>query len=171
MTREEYAIAAQGARPITAKQLQTLIITARKAYDTQRDLGLADDFGDFDKWRKGQLYYLTENSDKTIASFRDITQRDYSRVLKHFSEHALMMGTAEKCKTTEQDEYSRAHHAFKKTIDEVAHAFDSAEGALLYAAAIYQDQYRCPLPKATAKQIWRIIFTLKNRAKKKTANA
>jgi len=168
MTREQYAIAAQGAKPITATQLKALMATAKKAFAVQRELGTIDDWPDFDVWRKAVLYYLTEGGDgPTLASFKEIKQRDYAGACKRFAELALMIGTAERCKSAVEDEAARARFALGRALDAAAERFDNGrDGALAYAESICQDQYKCAVAEADAPQLWRLIFTVKNRRKK-----
>ena len=166
-SREEHAVAGQGAGGLTKKQIIALATMARKAYAAQSSLGLADAFKDFDTWRKGVLYHLTERTtQKDLTSFKKITQREYSTVFKRFAELAMMSETAARCKSEEEDEAARARHILYKTMEEEAVNFDGGfNGALRYASKVCADQYGCICDKATAKQIWRVIYTIKNRAK------
>ena len=161
--RLEKAVRAQGGAVVKPHQVKAMVIAARRAYAEQSKVGLVDDGVDFDAWRKATLHDIVGAA--APSSFRAVTQRDYAAVIAYFEELA---GEAERSSAIKSgDEARRALWALTLVEGEVADAFGGREGAARYADALFEKIHRTSRFAATAKQIWAVIFTLRNRAAKR----
>ena len=155
------AVRAQGGAVVKPHQVKAMVIAARRAYAEQSKLGLVDEGVDFDAWRKAALHDIVGAA--APSSFRAVTQRDYAAVMAYFGE--LAGGEAEHSSAIKSvDEDRRALWALNLVEGEVAGAFGGREGARRYADALFGKIHRTSRLAATAKQIWAVIFTLRNRA-------
>jgi len=159
------AVRAQGGAVVKPQQVKAMVIAAQRAYKTQSKLGLVDDGVDFDAWRKAALHDIVGAA--APSSFRAVTQRDYAAVIAYFKE--LAGGEAERSSAIKSgDEERRALWALRHVEQATAEAFGGREGALRYADALFEKIHRTSRFAATAKQIWAVIFTLRNRAAKRS---
>jgi len=159
---EARAVVAQGETIITAKQVRALVITAKKAYEHQGSLGLIGPGETFDAWRKTVLIDISPYP--TICSFRLIKQRDYRRINGHFR---ALGGLKADASPETNDEARRARWRLNRELEDLADVFGGKAEAERYAAAIAWDQCKRPLDQLEAEEAWRIIFTLRKRAKAK----
>lgn len=94
-----------------------------------------------------------------IQSLRECSQDHYGRILAHFE--ALAGDTAAAARTLGRDADNERRLARYK-LDQALRERGLETG---YAAAICRQQYRCPLDQATAGQLWRLLYTVRNRKK------
>jgi len=173
------AIRSQGGGVVNADQVRTMIIAASRAYKEQSKVGLVDDGVDFDTWRKAALHDIVGAA--APSSFRAVTQRDYAAVVAYFGELAGDARPPRRVKTVQQtgsrrqsdltgaDERARALWALTLAEVEVAGSFGGREGARRYADALFAKIHKTSRIVASARQIWAVIFTLRNRAKRQGA--
>ena len=159
------AVRAQGGAVVKPHQVKAMIIAAIRAYKAQSKLGLVDDGVDFNAWRKAALHDIVGAA--APSSFRAVTQRDYAAVITYFE--GLAGGEAEHSSAIKSaDEERRALWALNLVEGEVAGTFGGREGARRYADALFGKIHRTSRIAATAKQTWAVIFTLRNRAAKRS---
>ena len=159
------AVRAQGGGVVKPHQVKAMILAARRAYKAQSELGLVDDGVDFDAWRKATLHDVTGGD--APESFRTVTQRDYAAVLAYFARLAGERAEARRSDTIKvADERARALWALDLAEGEVAEPFGGRGGARKYADALFWKIHRTERSLATPRQIWAVIFTLRNRAAK-----
>ena len=160
------AVRAQGGAVVKPHQVKAMILAARRAYSEQAKAGLVDDGVDFDAWRRATLHDVVGAA--APDSFRAVTQRDYAAVVEYFGrlagDRAPTGGNSKR--TTASDEVRRAQWSLGLVEGEVADAFGGREGARRYADALFARIHKTDRYAATAKQIWAVIFTLRNRAAK-----
>ncbi len=162
------AVRAQGGAVVKPHQVKAMVLAARRAYKVQSDAGLVDDGVDFDSWRRATLHDVVGAA--TPDSFRAVTQRDYAAVLGYFSELAGNSGkSGDSGKSGIADEQRRAQWSLGLVEGEVADAFGGREGARRYADALFRKIHKTDRYGATARQVWAVIFTLRNRATKRRA--
>ena len=165
------AVRAQGGAVVKPHQVKAMILAARRAYSEQAKAGLVDDGVDFDAWRRATLHDVVGAA--APDSFRAVTQRDYAAVMDYFGrlagDRAPTGGNSKR--TTARDEVRRAQWALRQVELSVADAFGGREGAMRYADALFQKIHQTDRFLATAKQIWAVIFTLRNRANSKRTTA
>ncbi len=160
------AVRAQGAFVVKPHQVRAMILAARRAYVAQSKLGLVDYGVDFDAWRCAALHDVTGPG--SPDSFRAVTQRDYAAVVEYFLE--LAGGKAERSSAIKSgDEVRRALWALAFAERDSAGVFGGAEGVRRYVDALFARIHATDRAHATAKQVWAVIFTLRNRAAKKRA--
>ena len=160
------AVRAQGACVVKPHQVRAMILAARRAYVAQSKLGLVDYGVDFDAWRCAALHDVTGPG--APDSFRAVTQRDYAAVVEYFLE--LAGGKAERSSAIKSgDEVRRALWALAFAERDSAGVFGGAEGVRRYVDALFARIHATDRAHATAKQVWAVIFTLRNRAAKKRA--
>lgn len=163
------AVRAQGGGVVKPHQVKAMILAARRAYIEQAKLGLVDDGVGFDAWRRATLHDIVGAA--APSSFRTVTQRDYAAVMRYFGElaggGAATEGRPARDKAADKaaDERRRALWALTLVEGEVEEQFDGREGARRYADALFQRIHRTDRYAATARQVWAVIFTLRNRAK------
>ena len=160
------AVRAQGGAVVKPHQVKAMVLAARRAYNVQSDAGLVDDGVDFDSWRRATLHDVVGAA--APDSFRAVTQRDYAAVVEYFGrlagDRAPTGGNSKR--TTASDEVRRAQWSLGLVEGETADAFGGHEGARRYADALFARIHKTDRYAATAKQVWAVIFTLRNRAAK-----
>jgi len=160
-TAADKAVRAQGGGLVTSQQIKAMIVTARRAFDVQAKMGMVDEGIDFDTWRKANLHDVVGAA--ASGSFRLVTQRDYAAVIGYFSELAGGQTTETK-REKEADERRRALWSLGMTEDIHGAAFGGKDGARRYADALFEKVHGTDRLTATARQVWAVIFTLRNRA-------
>jgi len=196
-TAADKAVRAQGGGLVTNQQIKAMIVTARRAYDAQSKLGLVDDGLGFDAWRRANLHDVVGAA--ASGSFRLVTQRDYAAVIAYFGELAgedrttagggapalptVGLTTAGDGPTVgrglrsaptlqderEADERRRALWNLDRAEDCLAIKFGGKDGARRYADSLFAKVHGTDRLSATARQVWAVIFTLRNRAAAKRA--
>ena len=160
------AVRAQGGAVVKPHQVKAMILAARRAYIEQSKLGLVDDGVGFDAWRRATLHDIVGAA--APDSFRAVTQRDYVAVVRYFGKLAGCGGGTEATPSRDKtaDERRRAQWALNLVEGEVGDQFGGREGARRYADALFARIHGTDRETATARQIWAVIFTLRNRAAK-----
>ena len=158
MERTQTAIYWQGARLVGKEQVRRLILAARAAHRRQYALGLTDE--PFDAWRGLALADAVPG----VTSFRAVTQGSYADALAHFRR---MAGGVAAVEPGYKDKERRARWRLSKTLSELADSFGGADGARAYAERLFTSIHKTSSRDANASQIWNVIFTLRNRAKRK----
>ncbi|MGN0832598.1 MAG: hypothetical protein ACI4RD_02970 [Kiritimatiellia bacterium] len=166
------AVRAQGGAVVKPHQVKAMVLAARRAYIEQAKLGLVDDGVGFDAWRRATLHDIVGAA--APSSFRAVTQRDYAGVMRYFGELAgdrpgdgARRAAAPDERTA--DEWRRALWALSLEEERLQEAFGGREGARKYADALFAKIHRTDRLGATARQVWAVIFTLRNRAAGKRA--
>ncbi len=162
------AVRAQGGAVVKPHQVRAMILAARRAYKVQADAGLVDDGVGFDAWRRATLHDVVGAA--APDSFRTVTQRDYAAVIAYFGELAGDR-RAEARRSKKDDEQTRALWTLNLVEGEVAGTLGGREGARRYADALFRKIHKTDRYGATARQVWAVIFTLRNRASSKRAAA
>ena len=159
------AVRAQGGAVVKPHQVKAMILAARRAYIEQARIGLVDDGVGFDAWRRATLHDIVGAA--APSSFRTVTQRDYAAVMRYFGELAGCGGGTEATPSRDKaaDERRRALWTLNLVEGEVGESFGGREGAERYADALFGKIHRTDRYAATARQVWAVIFTLRNRAK------
>ena len=180
------AVRAQGGAVVKPHQVKAMILAARRAYVEQAKLGLVDDGVGFDAWRRATLHDVVGAA--APSSFRAVTQRDYVAVMNYFRglggleglEGTEVDGTFQtfqtaKCQTSQTsrsaDERRRALWALNLEEGRLEDAFGGREGVRRYADSLFWKIHKTDRITANARQVWAVIFTLRNRAKGRRADA
>lgn len=148
--------------PLSNLQKREIAIVARRAYDAWSGREAFEAANPelsrtacFEAWRHVQIraaVHVTE-------SLRECTQAHYGTVLAHFKGLAGDAAGAQRTRVRDADNPRRI--ARYKLEEALRHA-----GLQLgYAYAICRTQNKCSLEEASAKQLWRLVFTVKNRRK------
>ncbi len=135
--------------PLSNEQKARLCILAREGY------ALAFTDQPFADWRHEQQELAVGK-----ASLCDCVQDDYLALKAHFQRLAGEEGDALRTETRHGTEDRRV--AMRKLEVECA----ARKLALSYPAAICRRQFKCALNEATVKQLWMLVFTVRNRRKK-----
>lgn len=160
-------LAIEGARStlLTAEQRQRLAIAARRAYDAQQAVGIAD--GEtFDAWRHACVREATGRSGLT-----ELRQRDYGPMMARLIE--LAGGSPRRrdwhaaAKPARRDDADRARRALKDECAAWADVFGGAAQADAYATSLLAKIHKTDWMGATARQLWQVLFTVRNRARAK----
>ena len=160
------AVRAQGGAVVKPHQVKAMVLAARRAYKVQSDAGLVDDGVDFDSWRRATLHDVVGAA--APDSFRAVTQRDYAAVVEYFGR--LAGGKAERSSAIKSgDEVRRAQWSLNLVEGEVADAFGGRGEARRYADALLWRIHKTDRQTALPRQLWAVIFTLRNRAARKRA--
>jgi len=163
MDKAEEAVEGQGSYPLTNEQKKRLVCAVRAAYDVQRSFGWADE--PFDVWRRGALADATQET-----SIRALRQHKYNTALKYFLELAGREAAARRVRGEDEDKRRRAVWALMSHIAGLSCAFGGIDCAERYADTLFKNIHRTTMERATAKQVWAVIFTMRNRAKSKAKN-
>ena len=157
--KDEEAVIAQGAFFLNREQVRELILAAQQAWRKQTELGLTDI--PFEDWRKQTLWDLV-----CKASFRTVNQTEFNKCMDGFLVLAgkRAPGPLNCTKVQADDETRRAIWRLKETCKDLAENFGGEEGAMRYANSLMEKIHKVKLSAANAKQVWQVVFTLKNRA-------
>lgn len=132
--------------PLDNGQKASLCILAKSAYELQfTDM-------DFNIWRR-----LEQAKACGKSSLTECTQSDYLLLRGHFERLAGNEGEALRTENKHATQ-DKALAMFK-----LKEACNEGGVQLEYAAAICRNQNKCGLEQATYKQLWRLIFTIRNR--------
>lgn len=149
-------------------QKRDIAIAARRAYDTwsereafeaiNAELSKSDCFN---AWRHVEQGKACGG----IQSLREMTQAHFGRVLAHFK--ALAGDSDGAARTLARDaDNPRRIARFK-----LNQALRERGLELGYVIAICRRQFRCELDEASAGQLWKLVYTVRNRRKPATAGA
>lgn len=131
--------------PLTREQKASLSVLARRAW---RRLGRGEKE---DAWRQAQAIKAVGHR---ISEGR---QRDFLPLRAHFLDLAGHSGTALDTLMAAESEPHRI------AMFKLGQACSERGLPLAYPEAICRRQYRCSLAEASSSQIWRLIFTVRNR--------
>jgi len=149
--------------PLSHNQKAKLAIAARSAFDKHHKAGLIDNGQTFDDWRHAECSAAT---DGRVGGFREATQRDYRLLRGHFAnlngDGATAIQDAIHGSPDEAD-LDQARAILRRECRTKGHAYPE------YPAAICRQQYKRPLSEASIKQLWSLIYTVRNRKKKPSA--
>lgn len=152
--------APQAGGGLSRDQKTKLAIIARRAFDRHSQAGLVDDEVSFDEWRHAECLAATDGK---VPGLSSASQRYYRLLRGHF---ALLAGDPETAfrdavnGSPEQADWEQAWNILKRETADKGLTFPA------YPASICQTQYKCPLREATKKQLWSLIYTIRNRKKK-----
>lgn len=136
--------------PLSNKQKARLSILARQAAER---LGLSTRKQDLDAWRH-------EQSIKACGrQISEALQENWADLKSTFEDLA---GNPEKAFTTQLREGDNKRRVAMHKLTE---ALRKKGLPLSYVAGICQNQFKCPLDQASAKQLWCLFFTVTNRKK------
>lgn len=144
------------AAPLSHKQKSYLSQLARRAWETaEREVGAPEDF------RHTEVARACGK-----AGLRCCSQDDYKHVEAHLLDLCGEPAKAFNAHVAATTQPVRQAEAV------LARACREAGVELGYAAAICQRQFRCPLAEASERQLWNLVFTVRNRghARKRAAH-
>jgi len=153
------AIAGAAGAPLSREQKTRLILASQDAIRMQVKTGLwtnAD--GDFEAFRHAAAFDACG-----VASFRAMQQRHYLPALLHFRALAGQNVIQSQARLA-TDDSRRALGQLKLECQRSAECFGGWQGAWAYSGTLFRKIHRCEAATATAKQVWQVIFTLRNRA-------
>ena len=177
------AVRAQGGAVVKPHQVQAMVIAAHRAFKAQQKLGLVEDGESFDAWRRATIHDVVGAA--APSSFKAVTQRDYAAVMDYFGKLGGEVGSCEsgvvelgveelthplthsQLTTRNSDEVRRALWSLTLVEGEVEGALGGRDGARRYADALFAKIHRTDRLAASARQIWAVIFTLRQRARNK----
>lgn len=132
---------------LSHNQKAALCILARQTFDAIATATL-----DFNHWRREEQFNAVGK-----LSLCDCIQADYLRLKAHFENLAGKSGRAfDTLIRAETDEARIAMHKLRE-------ACADAGVQLEYAEKICRVQYKCALDEANEKQLWRLVYTVRNR--------
>lgn len=153
------AIAGAAGAPLSREQKTRLILASQDAMRMQVKVGLwTEADGDFETFRHAAAFDACG-----VGSFRAMQQRHYMPALLHFRSlagHNVVQSQARLA----TDDSRRALGQLKMECQRAADCFGGWQGAWAYASTLFRKIHRCEAATATAKQVWQVIFTLRNRA-------
>jgi hypothetical protein len=134
--------------PLDNTQKARICILARQAHDK------LDTYVPFEDWRQMEQFNAVGKD-----SLCDCIQSDYLRLVGHF-QHLAGDGRRAS-RTAAADAFTDRRIAFHKLEAECA-----ARGLeLSYPGSICRKQFKCGLDEANSKQLWNLVFTVRNRRK------
>lgn len=136
-----------GWKPLTRNQKTRLVLLAKRGW------AAAGEPGEFDPWRQD---VAVQACGRRIS---EASQKHWADLKAEFQSRAGDEAGAFETQLREGDNKRRiAMHKLTEAL-----AQKGLPGA--YAAAICRTQYKCPLEEASAGQLWRLFYTVKNRKK------
>lgn len=172
MNKSDQAVMGARAALISGREIQRLIMAAKRAHQEQVRCGLADD--DFSEWRHAALWDAIK-----VKSFRDVSQHKLGEALRYFRALAgdennertvWQRKNARIVKREESGESDRAKalYVLKLECQRSADVFGGYQQAEAYAGYLLVHAHKLPEGEewrtAHAKQLWQVTFTMRNRA-------
>lgn len=111
----------------------------------------------FDAWRRGEQLAAVGKE-----SLRGCSQNDYKPLMAHFYALAGESGAAFDAQLMSQMEPKRV------ALFKLGQMCDGAGVTMGYAAAIARARWKCAIDDLEPKQIWQLVFTIKNRKRRAT---
>jgi hypothetical protein len=153
--------------PLSREQKARICIMARECFHgsgassfTRQAGSLPAESGkmpDFQSWRREQQLIACGKS-----SLRECTQSDYLLLRAHFEN---LLGKSDRALETH---LRAAQEPQRIAMMKLRAACADAGLDLAYPAKICRQQYKCELDEANANQLWRLVFTVRNRSKRPT---
>ena len=149
--------------PLSNIQKKDIAIAARRAYDAWPEREAFEAINAelsrtacFEAWRHVEIRKVV----RFTESLRECTQAHYGALLSHFQAMAGDDTAAQRTRARDADNPRRvARYKLEEALRE--------RGLELgYAIAICRTQNRCELDQASAKQLWRLVFTVRNRKRR-----
>ena len=138
--------------PLSKKQKAAICQAAHKAAAKQKlEFGSSKEF---EEWRRSEQADAVGKTSLTGCS-----QDDYKPLMAHFLALSGETGAAFDAQMMSQLEPKRV--AFFK----LGEACDQAGVAMAYAGAIARNRFKCGLNDCSPKQLWQLVFTVRNRKK------
>ncbi len=142
-------------------QKRDIAIAARQAYDRWPEREAFEAINAdrsktacFDAWR-----HVETRKAVGIESLCECTQANYARVLAHFQRLGGQESVAQHTEARDQDNPRRiARWKLNQALQERGLSLE-------YASKMSRGQYRCTIDEASAGQLWRLIYTIRNRYK------
>jgi len=153
------AVAGAAGAPLSNEQKRDLAMAAQAAWQVQTRLGLwAPADGDADAFRHAAAFDACG-----LASFRAMTQRHFLPVLGYF--RTLAGGEARRLLAhAALDDTRRALAKLQDECAACASEFGDDAGAWAYAQVLLRKIHKATPVTATPRQVWQVLFTLRNRA-------
>ncbi|HLP01584.1 MAG TPA: hypothetical protein VK163_06135 [Opitutaceae bacterium] len=143
-------------------QKRDIAVAARRAYDRWPEREAFEAINSdqsktacFDAWR----HVETGKAAGGTQSLCECTQAQYARVLAHFQRLAGQESVAQHTEAKDQDNPRRI------ALWHLDKALRERGLSLEYASKMSRGQYRCTIDEASAGQLWRLIYTIRNRHK------
>ena len=150
------AIAGAAGAPLSKEQKRNLILAANAAYAMQMEHGLWA--GTYDDFRHGAAFDACG-----VSSFRAMQQRHYLPTLLHY--RALAGADVQRQRVAlATDDTRRALAKLRQECEEAADCFGGPDESWHYAESLARRIHKTPLASANPKQVWQVLFTLRNRA-------
>lgn len=121
--------------------------------ETNGELSVSDCFTEWRRWQQGQACGR--------QSLRACTQDDYQPLRAHF---LALSGRTEAAAHAQRRAASEPQRLARYKLAQALKERDLQE---TYAAAICRRQFRCELADASPKQLWNLVYTVRNRRKAK----
>lgn len=151
--------------PLSRDQKRIIAQLARQAYDRWEGREAFEAINSdrsrtacFEAWR-----HCEQGKAIGLQSLCECTQAHYARLKAHFEALVGLDPTP----TLVRDRDNPRRIALHKLTEALA----AAGLATSYAAAICRRQYRCALDEASAKQLWNLFYTVRNRRKERAQPA
>jgi len=164
----DIAIEGAASKPLTSAQRQKLAALSARAFAFQGKLGMWD--GDADAFRHAAVQDLCGK-----AGVSALCQREYGPACRMFlklagakvEERPATRAGRSAAKDPARDDADRARRKLLEETFAQAAAFGGQPGAQGYAEQLLGRIHKTDLQRATARQLWQVLFTLRNRARAK----
>lgn len=150
----------RAAGALSARQKTRLALAAKAAYERHLKLGLVDEGVTSDAWRRAECLAATGGR---VGGLREAAQRDYRQLRGHFAnlngDGATAIDDAIHGDPAEADR-DQAWAILARECRKRGHSFPA------YPASICRQKYKRPIGEASTRQLWSLIYTVRNRRKK-----
>jgi hypothetical protein len=153
MLNSPEAVAVHGAasKPLSREQKTALVLIARQAYDARKAKG--DELPGFDAWRGEQAIAACG------SRISEAGNADFSAIKARFLSYLPDARAFVAAVRSETEERRQALYKLRQDCQTRGLDFPA------YPASIARQQYKRDLEQCTPKQIWRLVFTVRNRRK------
>lgn len=140
-----------GWKPLTRHQKTRLVLLAKKGWESAKDTAGTAALLDFDAWRQEVAIRVCG------CRISEARQEHWADLKAEFQSRAGDDAGAFRTQLREGDNKRRI------AMHKLTEALAKKGLPVTYAAAICRTQYKCSLDEASARQLWRLFYTVRNR--------
>ncbi len=141
----------EGSARLSNKQMAQICILAKAAFEHVLNRA-PHDAAELEAWRRHEQQLATGKPSLTVC-----LQSDYNGLISHLADLAGETGLAANA------EIKAATGPKRTAMMKLEEACRENGRHISYPAAICRNQFKCRLEDATPQQLWRLVFTVKNR--------
>lgn len=154
---QERAIRGAAAAPLSADQVRSLVLLARRTFDALIERGEISKDADFDDWRHRECLMAVER-----PGLRACGNEDFMPLKAHFLRSLGAREAADRAQWVAATEPRRwAGLKLRRECEAARHVIGDPDA---YIAAICRSKFKCAPAECSEKQLWTLVFDIRRAA-------